>query len=158
MRKRIINDSVLNKKGTSEVQKWLNIEDLVEVEISSEDVNYPIEAALLSGSISGWRAVESGEQTIRLVFNQPQNIHKIMLKFEEPTIERTQEYVLQWENESGELHEVVRQQWNFSPNGATTQVENYNVDLSEVKVLELKINPNISGVNTVATLQALRIV
>ena len=157
MRKRIISNSVLAEQEKSTVQKWLNIETLVEVEVSSEDEAHPIESALLSGSVSGWRAVDSGEQTIRLVFNHPQSIKRIMLKFEEPGIERTQEYVLRWSNESGPPHEIVRQQWNFSPKGATNEIENHHVELSDVKVLELNINPDISGGNSLATLRELRI-
>ena len=45
------------------LKKWLNIESLVEVEISSEDVDYPIESALLPGNTSGWRALDSGKQS-----------------------------------------------------------------------------------------------
>ena len=157
MRKRIISSSVLEEQVKSTVQNWLNIEELVEVEVSSEDEAHPIESALLSGSGSGWRAVDSGEQTIRLVFNHPQSIKSIMLKFEEPGIERTQEYVLRWSNESGQPHEIVRQQWNFSSKGATNEIENHHVELSDVKVLELSINPDISGGNSIATLRELRI-
>lgn len=157
MRKRIISNSVLEEQGKSTVQKWLNIDKLVEVEISSEDEAHPIEYALLPGNVSGWRAVDSGEQTLRLVFNHPQSIKRIMLKFEEPGIERTQEYVLRWSNESGQLNEIVRQQWNFSPKGATSEIENHHVELADVKVLELTINPDISGGNSFATLRELRI-
>lgn len=157
MRKRIISNSILEEQGKSTVQKWINIEELVEVEISSEDEAHPIESALLSGSVSGWRAVDSGEQTIRLVFNRPQSIKIIMLKFEELSIERTQEYILCWSNESGQSHEIVRQQWNFSPNGATNEIENHHVELSDVKDLELTINPDISGGNALASLRELRI-
>ena len=157
MRKRIISNSVLEEQKKSIVQKWLNIETLVEVEISSEDETHPIESALLFGSDSGWSAVDSGEQTIRLVFNYPQSIKRIMLNFEEPSIERTQEYVLRWSNESGQPHEIVRQQWNFSPKVATSEIEIHHVELSDVKVLELNINPDINGGNSLATLRELRI-
>ncbi len=157
MRKRIISSSVLEEQDKSTVQKWLNIEELVEVEVSSEDEAHPIESALLPGSVSGWRAVDSGKQIIRLLFNHPQSINRIMLKFEEPGIERTQEYVLSWSNESGQPHEIVRQQWNFSPDGASNEIENHHVELSNVKVLELNINPDISGGNSIATLRELRI-
>ncbi len=157
MRKRIISSSALEEQGKSTFQKWLKLDELVEVEISSEDEAHPIESALLSGSVSGWRAVDAGEQTIRLVFNHPQSIKRIMLKFEEPDIERTQEYVLRWSSESGQPHEIVRQQWNFSPRGTTNETENHHVELSDVKVLELSIKPDISGGNSLATLQELRI-
>ena len=50
---------------------WLDLEDLVEVELTSEGVAHPIEAALLPAGESGWRAAEPGEQTIRLLFHEP---------------------------------------------------------------------------------------
>ena len=41
---------------------WVDIERLAQVEITSEDVNYPIEAALNPGTGLGWRAAQPGEQ------------------------------------------------------------------------------------------------
>lgn len=157
MRKRIISKSAQEERGSSNVQNWLNLEELVEVEISSEDEAHPVEAALLTGNVSGWRAGGSGEQTIRLVFNHPHSVKRIMLKFEEAGIERTQEFALRWSDANGRFQEIARQQWNFSPEGATSEVENYHVELADVKVLELNIKPDISGGDAVATMQALRI-
>jgi hypothetical protein len=157
MRKRIISNSNQEEQKKSMVQNWLNLEALVDVEISSEDEAHPIESALLPGNVSGWRAADPGEQTIRLVFLQPQSIERIMLKFEGHGIERTQEYVLRCSFGSGQFQEIVRQQWNFSPNGADSEIENHHVELFDIKVLELIINPDISRGNAFATLQELRI-
>jgi hypothetical protein len=61
-------------------------------------------------------------------------------------MERTQEFALKWAtDEDGPLREIVRQQWNFSPQGATHVVENYTVDLPRVSVLELLLNPDIAS-------------
>jgi hypothetical protein len=46
---------------------------------------------------------------------------------------------------AGGLHEIVRQQWNFSPEGATAEREDYRVALTEVTILELSIIPDITG-------------
>jgi hypothetical protein len=51
---------------------WLDLEDLVEVERTSEEVAHPIEVALLPAGGPGWRAAEPGEQTRRLLFYEPQ--------------------------------------------------------------------------------------
>ncbi|MEE9331548.1 MAG: hypothetical protein V3U89_04880 [Methylophilaceae bacterium] len=156
MRKKIINSSDQRLETLAE-DDWLNIENIAEVEISSESEHHPIESALILDSPSGWVAGEAGMQTIRVVFNEPQHIQKIMLKFSEPSIERTQEYVLNWYAENGELHEIARQQWNFSPNGSTNEVESYHVNFANVSVLELCVNPNISSSNSVASLEQLRV-
>jgi len=46
----------------------------------------------------------------------------------------------------------VRQQWNFSPTGSTTEIEHYVVDLDAVSVLELAIRPDLHRPEAVATL------
>jgi hypothetical protein len=64
---------------------------------------------------------------------------------------RTQEFTLTWWSKRGERHQtVVRQQFNFSPHGATTQVENYTVDLPDAAALELRVVPDVSGGSAVA--------
>ena len=156
MRKKIINDSNQIPETLIE-DDWLDIEKIAEVEITSENERYPIESALMLNSSSGWVAGEEGMQTIRVVFNEPRNIQKVMLKFSESSIVRTQEYVLNWYAENGEPHEIVRQQWNFSPNGSTIEIDNYHVNLANVSVLELCINPNISDIHSMASLEQLRV-
>ena len=156
MRKRIINS--IQKQNESADQNWLNLEELAEVEITSEDAAYPIESALLPGKGAGWRAASPGKQTIRLLFNYPQRLQLIKLCFEEPNVERTQEYVLRWSADGGQSYqEIVRQQWNFSPRGATSETEEYQVELVAVSALELIINPDISGNNTFACLALLQL-
>ena len=65
MRKRIIPSA--DEANPTSDDKWLDLEELVEVEVTSEDPEYPIESALLPGGTSGWRASGPGEQTIRLL-------------------------------------------------------------------------------------------
>ena len=57
MRKRIIPP--VQQETASPDLEWLNMEGLVEVEITSEDAAHPIESALLPGRASGWRAARS---------------------------------------------------------------------------------------------------
>lgn len=153
MRKRII-EPVQQETG----QDWLNLEDLAEVEITSEDPAYPIESALLLDRTSWWRAAGPGKQTIRLLFAKPQPLQRIWLSFVEPLVERTQEYVLRWSPDGGQSFcEIVRQQWNFSAQGTTSETEDHRVELAAVTVLELIINPDISGGNAFASLAQLRL-
>ena len=155
MRKRIINP--VQQETASLDLEWLNIEELAEVEITSEDTAHPIESALLPGR-SGWRAAGPGKQTIRLIFDYPQRIQRILINFAEPSTERTQEYVLRWSPDGGQsFREIVRQQWNFSPQGAISETEDLHVELPSVTVLELSIIPDISGGDAFASLAQLRI-
>jgi hypothetical protein len=52
---------------------------------------------------------------------------------------------------------IVRQQWNFNPPKTVTEVEEYQVKLSNVTVLELIIVPNVSGGAARASLKSLRL-
>lgn len=156
MRKRIITPDQQVTADTA--QEWLDLEALAEVEITSEDAEHPIESALLPGQNSGWCAAGPGQQTIRLIFMHPQQLSRIWLSFMETEVERTQEFVLRWSADGGQtFQEIVRQQWNFSPLGASSETEDYRIDLSAVTVLELIIVPEISGGQRVASLAQLRL-
>ena len=128
--------------------EWLDLESLAELEITSEDPEHPIEAAIMEGGDgSGWRASNPGEQMIRFRFTEPQNLKRIHLVFEEATDHRTQEFVLRW-SPSGmtkDYREIVRQHYNFSPPGTTQETEDYKVDLTGVKAFDLSIIPNVRG-------------
>ena len=139
-------------------QGWLDLNKAASVEISSEDENYPIESALLGDEKTGWRAAEPGTQTIRLIFDSPQNLKRIFLAFEDSEVFRTQEFVLRWSSRVGQpFREIVRQQWNFSSPGAVREIEDYAVDLLNVGVLELMIVPDKSGGEARASLVKMRI-
>jgi hypothetical protein len=55
------------------------------------------------------------------------------------------------------FREIVRQQWNFSPPETNRESEEFQVDLSDVAVLELIIVPDISGGTARASLKSLRL-
>ena len=156
MRKRVI---ALREPETAPADDdWLDLESLAEVEVTSEDPAHPIEAALLPGQGPGWRASAPGKQTIRLLFSRPQRLKRISLRIVELATPRTQEYVLRWIPGGAQSYrEIVRQQWNFSPQGATSETEDHRVDLPAVAALELSITPNISGGDAVASVASLRL-
>jgi hypothetical protein len=162
MRKHIINLSPQNSAAAA--QKWLDLENLAHVQITSEEETNPIELALLTkhGDIKatgpGWLAAEAGEQTLRICFDNPQNIQLIHVLFRETQQSRTQEFLLRYSKDQGEsYHAVLRQQYTFNPPHTSTQVEEYHVRLEGVTILELTIIPNISGGNARASLTALRL-
>ena len=156
MRKRLITPTPETIR--SRADGWLDVERAAVVEITSEEKDYPVESVFVSGQTRGWRAAAPGPQTIRLVFDQPQRLKQISLVFEENETTRTQEFVLRWSPDGGSsFREIVRQQWNFVPPDTIREVEEYQVELSNVTVLELIIVPNMSGGTARASLQHLRL-
>jgi hypothetical protein len=143
MRKRIVTPT----SATAHAQEdWLDLERAATVEVTSEGKDFPIESSLSIKPRQGWRAAQPGAQTIRLVFDEPQELKHISLVFEENDMTRTQEFVLRASSKpSGPFAEIVRQQWNFSPPTSTREIEEYSVELSDVRFLELTIVPDISG-------------
>jgi hypothetical protein len=157
MRKRLI--ATTSRVASHHDVGWLDLDTAAMVEVTSEAKEFPVESALVSGEMRGWRADDSGTQTIRLIFDQPQTLKRIAIVFEEPDTERTQEFVLRWSSDGGHsFREIVRQQWNFSPPNTTSEIEEYNVQLSDVTVLELVIVPDISQGTARASLKSLRVV
>src|SRR5687768_16949068 len=92
-----------------------------------------------------WHRRNFRPQTLRILFDAPQRITKIRVAFEELEANRTQEFVLRWGSDRGEAnHEILRQQYTFSPPQCTQEVETYGVELDQVSVLEITIVPDIS--------------
>lgn len=156
MRKRVANP--IPQQTPAWDERWLDLEKLASVEVTSEDANRPIESALLEGESRGWRAAQPGSQTIRLKFDNPQRLRRIWLDFEDTESSRTQEFVLRWSSDAGRsFREIVRQQWNFNPARAVREIEDYAVDLLDVTVLELSIVPDKSGAEAHASLAKMRL-
>jgi hypothetical protein len=153
MRKRLIPE---NRREPADHPQWLDLA-MVTAEISSEDPNHPIECALLDHDGKGWRAGEPGVQTIRLLFDRPQDVHRIHVSFVETANVRTQEFVLRWSRGRDAPEEIVRQQWNFSPNGAVHETEDYEVGLAGATMLELTVNPDVGSSAAYASLERLRL-
>jgi len=136
----------------------MDVNRIASVEVTSEESDYPIESALLLEGKRGWRAANSGTQTIRLIFDEPQKLRRMLLVFEDTKSSRTQEFVIRWSADiECSFREIVRQQWNFSPPDSVRETEDYLVELSEVKVLELMIVRDKSGGEVRASLVSLRL-
>ncbi len=156
MRKRIINEGDAIPSAAN--RQWLSAEHLAQVEVTSEDAAHPIESALTSDPGPGWRAERPGQQTVRLLFDEPQKVRHIRLVFQENEYRRTQQFVLRWSSYGGQSYrEIVRQQYNFSPPFTTSECEDYDVELDLVTTLELTIIPDISGAPVCASLAELRL-
>jgi hypothetical protein len=146
MRKRVLGPALL-ASHSQDSREWLKLEEMAEVEVTSEADGYPIESVFTFGAGPGWRATSPGKQRIRLVFDQPRSIKRMRFQFNENNVARTQEFSVRWSSGAGDpLREIVRQQWNFSPHGSEIETEEYRVDLTDVSILELTIDPDL-GVN-----------
>ena len=155
MRKHIIN----RERNSLPLDKsWLDLESLAQVEVSSEEAQHPIEAALVPGASSGWRAAAPGQQLVRLMFDKPQNLRLIHLVFDEHEQERLQEYTLRWCSSFGQPYrEIVRQQYNFSPPTTSREIEDYKVNLDSCTELELSIVPDLRGSSAHASIAEFRL-
>jgi hypothetical protein len=139
IRKKVIGETERLDEG------WRDLSQCAAFEVTSEEVGSPLENAL-SPDASKWIAATPGEQVIRITFDEPQNISKIFLLFEETANARSQEFVLSWQRVGQpQWQEIVRQQFNFSPPATTTEKENFNVSLQKASALELLIIPERSG-------------
>jgi hypothetical protein len=129
MRKRVLGSTLL-PIDAADGHEWLKLQDLAQVEVTSEADGYPIETVFNFGAGPGWRAASPGIQRIRLVFDQPQSIRRMRLQFNESDVARTQEFTVRWSGRPDEpLKEVVRQQWNFSPDSSTAESEDFPTNL-----------------------------
>ena len=156
MRKRFITP--IAESIRTRGQGWLDVEHAAVVEVTSEDEDFPLESVFVSGDERGWRAAAPGAQTIRLIFDQSQTLRSMSLVFEENETGRTQEFVLRWSpDRESSFKKIVRQQRTFSPPESIREVEEYQVDLSNVAVLELVIKPSIGGGLARASLKNLRL-
>jgi hypothetical protein len=78
--------------------------------------------------------------------------------FEEKEIARAQEFVLRWSSDGrSSFREIVRQQWDFSPPATLRETEEYQVELSNVTVLELQIATSMTSGSAPASLKSLRL-
>ncbi len=161
MRKQITEHGGVAKKQAGEQAGWLDLEELAQVEVSSEAADYPIENALIpagaQGSAAFWQAAAPGPATITLRFDTPLSITRVLLHFSESQHERMQEWALAANLADGSRRELLRQGWNFSPGGSTEQREEHALDLKQVSALMLTIDPDPGRNRYPATLSAFRV-
>lgn len=151
MRKQVIAPPA--RPAAAPVGLWLDVRSLARVEVTSEVAGRPVESIFLPGDNAGWRAGEQGRQTVRLHFDAPQTLRRILLRFAEHERARTQEFVLRWSADGGATwRDIVRQRFNFAPPGTTREIEDLHVELAGVVALELVIDPEVGG-GAVASLE-----
>ena len=91
-----------------------------------------------------------------LAFDTPQTIRHVGLEVEERHVSRTQELHLSVSNDGGETYrECRRQEFNFSPDGATFEREEWAMSEPGVTHVRVTIKPDKGGKNCRATLTSL---
>ncbi|MBT9585907.1 carbohydrate-binding protein [bacterium] len=154
MRKRTIQSDSKSATATI-VGKRLDLAQIASVEVTSEQAEFPIES-VFAAPPGEWRADSVGEQVIRLLFDEPTPIRSIQLGFVDSRSQRTQEFTLSYAAD-GEMREIVRQQWTFSPDGCQSEFEDYQVELAAVRTLELRIRPDLQHRQALANLAYWRV-
>jgi hypothetical protein len=69
MRKQLITPTPKSARPSD--QTWLDVDSKALVQVTSEENGYPIESALTGETEGGWRAANPGTQTIRIIFDEP---------------------------------------------------------------------------------------
>jgi hypothetical protein len=136
MRKSVVEAQPAEARTT---EGWPDVEKLASVQVTSEDPAYPIESVFSNSG--GWRAARES----------------VCVSQKRRFPERSNSFLRSSGPGGQPFREIVRQQWNFSPDGSTEELEDYRVDLNRVAALELTIQPEITGGKAVATLASWRV-
>ncbi|MBV8739966.1 MAG: discoidin domain-containing protein [Alphaproteobacteria bacterium] len=128
---------------------------------SSEDPAHPVEhmfdGCTGAGATRWMSARPDAVEHIVLKFDQPQVISRLVYEVEETNRERTQEVRVEISEDRGRSYrQILVQEYNFSPSGATYQREEQRFNLLRVSHFCLTIVPNKNGSGT-ATLTSLRL-
>src|SRR5215471_11177137 len=123
--------------------------------------DHPVEHLLDGNSGPGaTRWISARPDTIEQIlveFDRPQAISRLVYEVEEEERERTQEVRVEVSEDGGRTYrQILVQEYNFSPGGATYQREEQRLNLSQVSRLRLTIVPNKNGSGT-ATLTTFRL-
>jgi hypothetical protein len=128
---------------------------------SSEDPAHPLEHLVdryLGPGGTRWASARPDvTEQIVLEFDQPRRIGRLVYEVEECVQERTQQVRVEVSTDGGRgYRQILAQDYNFSPRGATFQHEDLRLDLDGVTHLRLTIVPNKGG-SGVATLTSLQL-
>ena len=131
--------------------EWLDLDAVADVIITARGER-------LSRARSMWSADCPGEQMIEIRFHHPMVVRRLRVVATEPEASRTQEMTVWACLHCGERHrEVLRQQFNFSPDGATEEIEDYVFEFDDVSALQLRIVPSVEGRPATAHVRELRV-
>lgn len=91
-----------------------------------------------------------------VTFREPCRLAQVTMEVEEREVARTQEVQLAVSTDGGLTYrELVRQEFNFSPDGVTWEKETWNVPEDHVTHVKLVIKPDKGRTDCYATLSSL---
>jgi hypothetical protein len=129
------------------------------VSITSAAEGYPIDHVFDESRGPGgsqWIAGEPGQQTLIIAFHDPQTIRRVTLEVEEREAARTQEVQLSTSTDGGRSYkEVRRQEFTFSPDGATWECEDWMVTEHNVTHVRLVLKPDKGRTDCTAKMTSL---
>ena len=158
MRKRLMSGETFRAAEHAGVG---NIASLATFTCSSEHPDFPLEHLVDGRNGPGGTRWASAQfdvtEYIQLEFDPVQRISRLIYEVEECAQERTQQVSVEVSNDHGKTYRhVLIQGYTFSPQGATFQHENLQLDLTAVTHLRLTVVPNKGG-SGLATLTSLQL-
>jgi hypothetical protein len=145
----MLRKQVLQPVGSQSSGREISIADAATVLVSSELSDHPIDYMCDGQRGPGstrWIAEQPGDQTVVLAFDTARNIDTVTLEIEEREVSRTQELTLAISRDRGQTYEeVLRQEFNFSPSGATFEHEEWRLAAEGITSLRLWIRPDKGG-------------
>lgn len=135
----------------------LDVGAIATVLVSSEAAHHPVEHMFDGRGDTSWLAEDAGEQTLTLAFDAPQALNRVALTIEERRERRLQELDLSVSTDGGQAwRELVRQEFHFSPDGATVEREEWRLPPGVLAThLRLRIRPDKGGGACRATVTSL---
>ena len=127
-----------------------NLAALATIAYSSEDPLFPVENIIDTstgpGSPKWCAAAVSTNEEIVLEFDQPQSFGRLVFEVEENEYERIQEITIEASYDRGRsFRQLHRQEFSFSPHGATFEREDLNLTVRNISHLRCVFIPNKQG-------------
>jgi hypothetical protein len=145
MRKQIIKPA----PAAASTAGRLDVAAIATVLVTSELADHPVENVFDGQGGPGssrWIAEADGEQTFILAFDAPQDIRTVELEVEETIVSRTQDLQLAVSVDGGKTYrELLRQEFNFSPESSTFEREEWAINIKGVTHLRFQIKPDKGG-------------
>jgi hypothetical protein len=143
---------------TSSSSEWFGVQAIAGIAVTSEADDAPVENALYPPTATPAGGPESpAHRSFKSPLAGQQRSGTFNLFLGNRSSQGRRNLRLRCSVAGGERREVIRQQWTFSPQGSTEEVEDYRVTLDDVVVLELAIVPDINNGGAHASLVQIRI-